>query len=388
MLMLALTRSLPNRRHRFKPAGSSRGFSITELLVVIGIIVLLAGLLLVALGKARSRALETTTLSTMQAFARACDTFQGDHGFYPGVIPERVLAQDPKITSTQNALLHLLGGYRVLSPIEVDAGSGTAFDEFEQFQDDSTAGIVLDFEDDDGRVWRIIVDLDRIGEGPFINNRPYAPYFSVSGNELQALPELWVGEPFASEIDSDAFQQLPHLLDAWGQPIIYLRQVRTTGPLFRDLDNPERRPQFLLGGEVHYVNSRQLGSLGKTQPYAQSPSSPPGNEPPLASPNGSILSYGSESELEIDDIYLNWAQLIRHPAFGPRQVENDTLSELTARGAYVLISAGSDGVFFSATDGAGRPGNPVIRISEDDGDFQTIPTIVSEYDDIVVFGGG
>ncbi len=373
--MLAPTRFLPHRRHRFKPAGSSRGFSITELLVVIGIIVLLAGLLLVALGKARSRALETTTLSTMQALARACDTFQGDHGFYPGVIPERVLAEDPKITGTQNALLHLLGGYRVLTPIEVDAASGVAWDEFEQFRSDSTSPVessgneYLEFEAPGGGTWRLVIDLDRIGEGPFINNRPYATYLSVSGNELRRIGML-----DEDDVDIDDLlphDRLPHLVDAWGQPIVYLRQIRTNGRLVGDATTTDsaERPQFTIQTARRYFNATTLGdkALDQTQLC--------------------ILSdevAGGDEEL----INLNLAQLIRHPAFGPREVDDSSIRELTARGAYVLISAGADAVYFSRFDGAGRPGNPVDNIAEDDGDYSAIPTIVSEYDDVVVFGGG
>ena len=105
---------------------SHRGFSMTELLVVIGVIAVLAGLLLAAMGGVRRRALGTQTESTMQQFARACDAFQLEHGFYPGVSPDEILAGatggkgTPVITGTENALLHMLGGSRVASPLYAD----------------------------------------------------------------------------------------------------------------------------------------------------------------------------------------------------------------------------------------------------------------------------
>ena len=69
-----------------------RGFTMTELVVVIGVIAVLAGILLAAMGGVRRKALATTTLSTMTEFSKACDAFQLEHGRYPGVVPENVLA--------------------------------------------------------------------------------------------------------------------------------------------------------------------------------------------------------------------------------------------------------------------------------------------------------
>ena len=106
-----------------RAARSPRGFSLTELLVVIGIIALLAGVLLTAMSKVRSQALKTQTVATMVEFSKACEAFQLEHGFYPGVIPETDLADGDgawsngeQFSSTENALLHLMGGYRVFHP--------------------------------------------------------------------------------------------------------------------------------------------------------------------------------------------------------------------------------------------------------------------------------
>jgi hypothetical protein len=57
----------------------------------------------------------------------------------------------------------------------------------------------------------------------------------------------------------------------------------------------------------------------------------------------------------------------------------------SARGAFALISAGPDGIYFSAIDGPGGPSAPIT-------DLTTIinvgPRVLDEFDDVRVYGGG
>ncbi len=61
----------------------------------------------------------------------------------------------------------------------------------------------------------------------------------------------------------------------------------------------------------------------------------------------------------------------------------------TARGAYALISAGPDGIFFSTQDGVGSPNEPIGT-----GDLawpaflERGAQAFDEFDDLRVFGGG
>ena len=69
----------------------AKGFTLIEILVVIAIIAVLAGILLAALSGVQKAAQKTQTESLMQSFARACDSFALDHGRYPGLLPESAI---------------------------------------------------------------------------------------------------------------------------------------------------------------------------------------------------------------------------------------------------------------------------------------------------------
>ena len=326
------------------------GFSLVELMVVISIIAILVGLLLVALGRVRTAASITKTQNTMRQFAAACDQFQQEYGRYPGVIPEPVLASLPNnpLSTTENALLELMGGYRVLKPGEENIPA--IKDDY-----DAYSGTVIAL----GPVWRLKVDVNRIGEGPFIDGKANGPFLAPDENAFGLVSGQALGASFNA-------LELPDLLDDWGQPIIYLRRLRSRGPLFFDPTIPNDLPPFLIAGLDGYLKSTGLGELGQNQDYD-------------SSPGGSILTDS------LTNFEKNYAYVLRHPALGSSD-PNDVMETSTARGAYVLISAGPDGIFFSAQDGPGAPGDEITALG---GNPDINPDrAVDEYDDIRLFGGG
>ncbi len=340
--------------------GLARGFSMTELLVVIGIIAVLAGVLLVAMGGVRKRALYTQTLSTMNEFAKACEAFQIEHGQYPGVIPEPVLAAaDPiQISGTENALLHLMGGYRVVSPFDdPNSPAQQEYDAYIQAAEDSRQRYHNLPIGTDG--WQIMINIDRIGEGPVINGRQYAPYYTPTLGIL----EVAVGQ--RNQPVEDEYK-VPDLMDAWGHPIVYARRARTVGPLCGKI--PGTTPQFYYQTMTPYTEV--AGGFPGHRTANQ-------DDPKL----GSLLVRCPDT-----DTYKYYAQMIRHPSFGAL---DDPLNG-TPRGGFVLLSAGPDGYYFSIADGPGEPKDQK-RIGTDP-DWEKFhdfgPGVYDDFDDIRVFGGG
>ncbi len=316
------------------------GFTLVELLVAIGIIMVLIGILLPALGKVSTKAKATSTTATMNEFAKACDVFYTQFGYYPGIVPEAMLAATINpISGTENALLHLMGGaIRNDDPIYANVQPPGDWQEF-------TFGTLG--PNGTGQV-KVKINPNNIGKGPRIEGKQYESFFTPKDAQLKIT---------AGQVGQTS--PLPDLLDAWGQPIGYIRSSRPTGLLTGAITD---NPQFFIEPLLPYFNSNGLGDLTIDQ-NANCVFSPPATQ---------------ANRWE----YL--AQLIRHPAMGSFAALGDAKAG-TPRGKYFLFSAGSDGIFFAKT---GDGPTPTVATLNFLGPDARKPDVVTTYNDIVVSGGG
>ena len=340
------------RSSTFIPARRN-GFTLVEVLVVISIIVVLAGILLVALGSATESAKRAKTTTSLASFRAACDSFALDHNFYPGVVPASAL-DGLRLTSTQNALLHLMGGYRVYNA-QSPAGDQAQYNSFRDAAESESRPyqeLVLN-DPATGLDWYLLVVPTRMGEGPVINGKPYSPYFAPRDSEL-------VFNTTGSSDYTSGLNTLPNFVDAWGTPVLYYRQERSSGPMIAPSANESG--MFPLTGQNLYLNAERLGDLGYCQAQTPGP--------------GSRLDTGPSGINEP----IKWLTLLlSHPAF----YDPDTPTYGTARSKYMVMSAGQDGVYMARNDGPVDE-NGAFDYDHDDADHDDL----GKFDDIVIYGGG
>jgi len=182
------------------PKTALRAFTLIELLMVIAIIGILAGILIPAVGEVRKRANIAASKSQLSQYVNAIQLFKGEYGYYPFDTAELTLS-DPE---NSKEFIETLSGRTITGTPEAVGGNRRqiAFHSFsrqEFYVDPSTDQPADDQLADRFNNTNIVIVIDEDGDGrvtPTLNGAPElkTPITAyVVGDETQGFPSynLW-----------------------------------------------------------------------------------------------------------------------------------------------------------------------------------------------------
>ena len=336
----------------------ARGFTLAELLVVIGIITILAAILLPVVSRVRNNAHEAATKARVQAIMAAIDNYYGVFNAYPGPVSDPELMQAtansygqpfqqillgsgtmnqgslPSVTGTENLTLGLLGGL-TLTNAQKTFQPPFVFSNF-VYTDVGSGPLNLN-------------PLKAVRYGPFIN--PTAGGLEPQGGNLNGGWVPWSnsshpnGPVQYASMYADTF--VPEFTDAYPDalPILYLRAVpgasgsivgaedttNTNGVVNASYDPSQLQP-YLFPAFVG-VGSGQA-AIG-TMPQIPIPG------PPMVYPGPPYNTAAGTPDSQVLHDFPN-PQFYFGLANSPSQPRS--------KGGYLLITAGPDRKFLTADD--------------------------------------
>lgn len=288
-----------------------KAFTLIELLVVIGVLVILAGLLLPMVYRARRQALISTQRSDIATISNALQQYKSDFGNYPGVPFQRNPA-----TGQYYSLVGVLAKSLIGPGPYIDPTTGKTVADPSVIRSGSVPPPMIGDDGNDGPGFRTIT-----------NGKTWGPYIDVEHFKVRqerVTPDPTDPDPW-SEYGAD-------ILDQWGNPILYFPRIniKTVDP------NTNLLLPLVYAPNPMFNPPLPLLPPGPTPQFDYR--SVPGKNPALA-----VEGVGSSLNLPIAPVpvfQVLLGDLDQDNTIDPSKSETLRCSE-----PYVLWSAGQNGIF-------------------------------------------
>jgi prepilin-type N-terminal cleavage/methylation domain-containing protein len=359
------------------------GFTLLELLIVIGIIGVLVGILIPVVGKVRTAARTASTTALLSQLGAACDRYYSDFHSYPGPFSNNQIYNDNSVASygtvdpTGSALVFSNGASQTIGkPATFPTGYNATAVNFSQVT--MSENLVLALLgglnlDSTASPPKLIYDPSSVGNGPMSLNtaspKRYAPY--IESNDLSWTNDsagLKTGS-FSDGAGAANDSVIPEFVDRYSDPlpILYLRakvgaSTNTVPTAYTSTDNPVitdnkqtasgifREGQYDISQIIGYTKtSIGVGKSLSTSAYyinGAQPSSPP---PPPLYHGLSTVNPPTAVSGQKNPTNQNLRYQYPYDCY-PYFLNDVNTHSPKGKDAYIIISAGPDRVYGTSDD--------------------------------------